>query len=144
MEYDFRFNRKEAEVMLEILKARENLFSKDLSELFDRNYRCETDMILDITRKLIKKIERQINTKKKVLNFKLVDYTRLHLASSLKLNRYEKDFSYSSEISEIEDLKEKIQICETLVKRIWDLSYIGEPPIITQMRREFQGNFNSN
>ena len=144
MEYDFRFNRKEAEVMLEVLKARETLFSKNLSELFDRNYRCEYDMILDITRKLIKKIERQVNTKKRVLNFRLVDYTRVHLSSSLKTNQYEKNISKSSESEEIENLKEKIQICETLVKRIWDLSYIGEPPIITQMRRESQGNFNSN
>lgn len=142
--YDFRFNRDEAQVMLEVLEYWKKNFTSGLENSFDSKERNENEEGLKITKKLIQKIVCQINTKKKVLNFIIVQYTLLHLSSFLKVNTYENKLAEAKDQTEIKTLQGKIEICKTLIKRIGELPYIGEPHILIQIRKADDSRFNNN
>lgn len=69
LKYDFRFNREEAQVMLEVLEHWKKNFTSGLENPYDWKDRNRMETELLTTNILIKKITNQANTKKNSIKF---------------------------------------------------------------------------
>jgi len=126
--YNLLFSREEAALIIEALDMWISIYQSDIEYSKDTLERTAARTAISGIEYIKQKIEKQINTKKKILNFKssYVPFRSLFQMANSSYSVLRKKSVETTNKQLALELKNKVEIYGTIVERLRRLPYIGQ------------------